>query len=89
MLSTRLDLYVKNINRTRADNSFAQTLANSVLITRLKRMPKAVNAAPKDVEWELQPALKVCITMGLSRKEIERAGITIRHAITKVVNKKR
>lgn len=66
-----------------------QTLANGVLITRLKSMPKAVNAAPKDTEWELQPALKVCITMGLSRKEIEKAGIIIRHAITKVVNKKR
>ncbi|KAK4697119.1 serine palmitoyltransferase, partial [Lecanoromycetidae sp. Uapishka_2] len=66
-----------------------ETLVNGVLITRLKSMPRAVNATIRDVGWELQPALKVCITSGLSRKEIEKAGITIRHAITKVVNKRR
>lgn len=36
----------------------------------------------------MQPALKVCATSGLSKKEIEKAGITIRHAITKVMTKK-
>lgn len=35
------------------------------------------------------PALKVCLTVGLSRKETERAGTTIRHAITKVLRQKR
>ena len=64
-----------------------QTLANGVLITRLKSMPRAL--AAKEPGAELQPALKVCITTGLSKKEIERAGITIRHAITKVVNKRK
>ena len=83
------DYIAHRIHRARANSFSAQTLANGVLITRLKSMPKAVNAGPKDTEWELQPALKVCITMGLSRKEIEKAGITIRHAITKVVNKKK
>ena len=52
-------------------------------------MPRPVNATTKDIGWELQPALKVCITSGLTRKEIEKAGITIRHAVTKVVTKKR
>ena len=52
-------------------------------------MPRPINATAKDIGWELQPALKVCITSGLSKKEIERAGIAIRHAITKVMNKKR
>ena len=52
-------------------------------------MPRAINATGRDIGWELQPALKVCITSGLSRKEIEKAGVTIRHAITKVVNKRR
>ena len=66
-----------------------QSLASGVLITRLKGMPRPINATAKDIGWELQPALKVCITSGLSKKEIERAGITIRHAITKVMNKKR
>ena len=64
-----------------------QTLANGVLITRLKSMPRAGSA--KEVGWEPQPALKVCITTGLSRKEIERAGITIRHAITKVIKQRK
>lgn len=66
-----------------------ETLANGVLVTRLKSMPRAINATSKDIGWELQPALKVCVTSGLSKKEIERAGITIRHAITKVVNRRR
>ncbi|MCJ1402030.1 serine palmitoyltransferase component [Xylographa trunciseda] len=60
-----------------------ECLTNGILITRLKSMPRASNG--KDAEWEPQPALKLCVTTGLSRKEIERAGITIRHAITKVV----
>lgn len=72
-----------------ADTLSGQSLVNGVLITRLKSMPRAINATAKDVGWELQPALKVCITSGLSKREIEKAGITIRHAITKVVNKRK
>ena len=60
-----------------------QTLANGVLITRLKRL------ASKNDSWQAPPALKVCVTTGLSRKEVERAGATIRHAITKVMSKKK
>ena len=37
----------------------------------------------------MQPALKVCVTTGLTKKEIERAGITIRHAITKIVKQRK
>ncbi|KAL8797548.1 MAG: hypothetical protein Q9195_000365 [Heterodermia aff. obscurata] len=66
-----------------------ESLVNGVLITRLKSMPRAVNVTAKDIGWELQPALKVCITSGLSKREIEKAGITIRHAITKVVSKRK
>ena len=66
-----------------------QTLANGVLITRLKSMPRAVSGSSKDEGWTLQPALKVCVTSGLSRKEVEKAGTTIRHAITKVVSRRR
>ena len=51
-------------------------------------MPLAPNSNGKDEEWKLQPALKVCITTGLSKKEIEKAGVTIRHAITKVLTRK-
>jgi hypothetical protein len=51
-------------------------------------MPVAHGANGKDEGWKLQPALKVCITTGLSKKEIEKAGTTIRHAITKVMTRK-
>ncbi|MCJ1235604.1 serine palmitoyltransferase component [Varicellaria rhodocarpa] len=66
-----------------------ETLANGVLISRLKSMPRAVNKKEAGWESQIQPALKVCATSGLTRKEIERAGITIRHAITKVVSKRK
>lgn len=59
-----------------------------MLITRLKSMPVAPSSNAKDEGWKLQPALKVCITTGLSKKEIEKAGVTIRHAITKVLTRK-
>lgn len=36
----------------------------------------------------IKPALKVCITSGLSKKEIEKAGVTIRHAVTKIMTRK-
>ncbi|KAE8450034.1 hypothetical protein EG329_007173 [Mollisiaceae sp. DMI_Dod_QoI] len=65
-----------------------ETLANGVLITRLKSMPVASGSNGKDDEWKLQPAIKVCITTGLSKKEIEKAGVIIRHAITKVLTRK-
>jgi serine palmitoyltransferase len=50
-------------------------------------MPRSISA--KDFGFEALPGLKVCVTSGLSKKEIERAGITIRHAITKIVKSKR
>lgn len=59
-----------------------------MLITRLKAMPVSPNSNAKDEGWKFQPALKVCITTGLSKKEIEKAGVTIRHAITKVLTRK-
>ena len=59
-----------------------------MLITRLKTLPLANSIGPKDGSWTVQPALKVCVTSGLSKKDIERAGTTIRHAITKVMTRK-
>jgi hypothetical protein len=51
-------------------------------------MPYGPSTNGKEEDWKLQPALKVCITTGLTKKEIEKAGVTIRHAITKVLTKK-
>ncbi|EHA48524.1 hypothetical protein MCOR27_006488 [Pyricularia oryzae] len=61
-----------------------ESLANGVWITRLKIQPVLNTIGPKE-NITIQPALKVCVTSGLSRKDIERAGTTIRHAITKVM----
>lgn len=60
-----------------------------MLVTRLKAMPPALGEGPKAKDWAPQPALKVCITTGLSKKETEKAGITIRHAITKIMTRKK
>ncbi|KAH9904562.1 pyridoxal phosphate-dependent transferase [Xylariomycetidae sp. FL2044] len=66
-----------------------ETLANGVLITRLKSQPLIKDqGAQKGGVIMVQPALKVCITSALSKKEIEKAGVTIRHAITKVMTRK-
>ncbi|KAJ9148567.1 Aminotransferase class I and II [Pleurostoma richardsiae] len=65
-----------------------EALANGVLITRLKTQPISNSIGPKDGGWQVQPALKVCVTSGLSRKDMEKAGVIIRHAITKVMTRK-
>ncbi|KAF1351856.1 pyridoxal phosphate-dependent transferase [Delphinella strobiligena] len=66
-----------------------ECLANSVLVTRLKSMPPALGAVPRDQGWQPPPAIKVCVTTGLTKKETEKAGIVIRHAITKVLSKRK
>jgi serine palmitoyltransferase len=59
-------------------------MANGILITRLKSLPD--NLSPKQ---PVLPALKVCLTIGLAKRDVEKAGTIIRHAITKVLSKKR
>lgn len=68
-----------------------QALANGVLVTRLKAMPPALGISPRELEkeWQPVPGIKVCVTNGLSRKEIERAGTVVRHAITSVMKGKK
>ncbi|OJJ49199.1 hypothetical protein ASPZODRAFT_129611 [Penicilliopsis zonata CBS 506.65] len=61
-----------------------ECLANGVLISRLKTLHD--NFEPKQ---DIPPALKVCVTMGLTKKEIEKSGTTIRHAITKVLSRRK
>ncbi|KAJ9647133.1 serine palmitoyltransferase component [Coniosporium tulheliwenetii] len=66
-----------------------EALANGVLITRLKSMPAPLGAGPRDQPWQPQPALKVCVTAGLSKRETEKAGVVIRHAVTKVMTRRK
>lgn len=68
--------------------SLLQSLANGVMISRLKTRMYTHAMTLKDSGWFAQPALKVCVTSGLSKKDIEKAGVTIRHAITKVMTRK-
>ncbi|KAI0394466.1 aminotransferase class I and II [Xylariaceae sp. FL0594] len=65
-----------------------EALANGVMITRLKIKPLLSCLGPNDTDVDVRPALKVCITSSLSKKEIEKAGVTIRHAVTKVMTRK-
>ena len=58
------------------------------MITRTKTRPFLNTIKPKDGAWFAQPALRICITSALSKKDIEKAGVTIRHAITKVMTRK-
>lgn len=69
-------------------NMERQALVNGVLITRLKTQPFNSIKDKGGNGTTAQPALKVCITTALSRKDIEKAGTTIRHAITKVMTRK-
>jgi hypothetical protein len=50
-------------------------------------MPDTIGANAKDQGWQAPPALKVCMTTALSKKEVEKAGIIIRHSITKIMKK--
>ena len=71
-----------------ADERIIQCLVQGVLITRHKVLPPNPSGTKNEV-FTPPPALKICLTTGLSKKEVEKAGITIRHAITKVMTKKR
>ncbi|KAF7191524.1 Serine palmitoyltransferase 1 [Pseudocercospora fuligena] len=97
MLLTLKDQHVQDRGFTRAEQEAVlqdcvdEALNNGVLITRLKCMPQALGVAPKDLEkeWQARPAIKVCVTAGLTKKETEKAGIIIRHAITSVMKSRK
>ncbi|KAK5075220.1 serine palmitoyltransferase component [Lithohypha guttulata] len=65
-----------------------ECLAQGVLVTRAKALSAAASGAKSDI-YTHRPALKICLTNGLSKKEVEKAGTTVRHAITKIVTKKK
>lgn len=58
------------------------------MISQFKTRPYTHAFSPRGGGWYAQPALKVCVTSGLSKKDIEKAGVTIRHAVTKVMTRK-
>ena len=60
-------------------------LLSNVLVTRLKSMPTMLGISPRDRLWEAQPAIKLCATVSLDKKETKKAATSIRHAINKVI----
>lgn len=72
-----------------ADTDHSKTQANGVLITRLRSLPTTSTSTGKSEVYTIPAALKICMTNGLSRKDVEKAGTTIRHAITKIMTRKR
>jgi hypothetical protein len=73
-----------------AANPFApQCLANGVLITRVKAFPLGLGVNPRDAGWQPAPSLKVCVTSGLTKKETEKAGTIVRHAVTKIMARRK
>lgn len=81
-------LPLHSIFLSNTNTPYLQCLANNILVTRLKGGPITHHMGLKDNVYTATPALKVCVTSGLSKKETEKAGIAIRHAITKVMTKK-
>lgn len=51
-------------------------------------LAQGINAQEAAKEWQPRPALKLCVTTGLSKKEIEKAGVVVRHAVTKVMTRR-
>jgi hypothetical protein len=80
--------YVDHSDRKTCHANNLQTLSQGILITRVKCLSPDPSGAKTSI-YVQQPALKICLTIGLSKKEIEKAGTTIRHAITKILSKKR
>ncbi|KAK5761675.1 serine palmitoyltransferase component [Elasticomyces elasticus] len=88
-----MDKHISDRNLSIADqeallqDAVDEALANGVLVTRLRSPPMAIGTSARDAEreWRPRPGIKVCVTTGLSRKETEAAGKTVRHAITSVM----
>lgn len=54
-------------------------------------MPPPLGVTPREMEkeWHATPAIKVCVMNGLTKKELERAGTIVRHAVTTVMKGKK
>ncbi|KAG4305063.1 hypothetical protein PORY_001233 [Pneumocystis oryctolagi] len=59
-----------------------ESLNNGVLITRVKK----INSQET---WKFDPSIRVCINIGLSKKEIEKSAIIVKSAVTKILKSKK
>ncbi|KIW00396.1 uncharacterized protein PV09_08105 [Verruconis gallopava] len=66
-----------------------EALRKDVLVTKVRHMPLAIGVSSREQPWQPQPALKVCMTSGLTKKEVESAGQTIRRSLHTVMEKRK
>ncbi|KAF2405208.1 PLP-dependent transferase [Trichodelitschia bisporula] len=66
-----------------------ECLKKDVLITRLKPIPQILGSTARDASWQPRPALKVCVSAVLSKKEIEAAGTVVRRATYGVMERRK
>lgn len=66
-----------------------QSLKKDVLITKVRAMPLTIGASAREQPWQPQPALKICMTSGLTKKEVENAGTNIRRALHTVMERRK
>lgn len=59
-----------------------ESLNNGVLITRVKKIDS------QEI-WKFDPSIRVCINIGLSKKEIEKSAIIVKSSISKVLKSKK
>ncbi|KAG0135926.1 pyridoxal phosphate-dependent transferase [Tuber indicum] len=60
-----------------------EALANSVMISRVKHIYETQGTKP--FGWRCVPSFKACITIGHTKKEVEKAGSVVRQAVGKVM----
>ena len=77
--------------RTGSDHHSQALSSHNILITRLKTLPLMEGLSPRDSdkEWLPVPAIKVCATSALSQKDVDKAGVSIRHAIATVAKRQK
>jgi len=67
-----------------------EAASNGVLVARVRGPPSDPRDSPAGAaDLPPAPALKLCASTGLSRRESEKAAAVVRHAILKVMTRKR
>jgi hypothetical protein len=59
------------------------------MITKVRAMPLTIGASSREQSWQPHPALKVCMTSGLTKKEVENAGTNIRRSLHTVMERRK
>jgi hypothetical protein len=71
------------------DTNKLQSLKKDVFVTKVRAMPIAIGSNSREQPWQPRPALKVCMTSGLTKKEVESAGTNIRRSLHVVMERRK